>query len=210
MELNYLLSRNGIDTKKTRVLVMRHVPTEPDLRKALPWLAADRPDLFNGYQEIQSPHAEKQLAQAAYLASFIGHKAGEALFVGLYKVKGHRRISRRAYWKKRANIELRKLGMKGWSKGDSRSVALWFDLDLMDIYQEWKGKLIVNWPPPEISWTRWANDNEFFVKAIIEESYLDKGMPHWSELVLTWDQLAHLPKRWVDILSQWRGVYFIL
>jgi hypothetical protein len=93
MDLNYLLSRKGIDTKMSRVLVMRHVPTEPRLRKALPWLAAGEPDVFNAYQQSQGPKGEKQLTQAAYLASFIGHKAGEALFAGIYSVNGHRPIS---------------------------------------------------------------------------------------------------------------------
>ena len=41
MELNYLLSARGIDTTRKKVLVMRHTPQEPELRKALPWLAAE-------------------------------------------------------------------------------------------------------------------------------------------------------------------------
>jgi hypothetical protein len=93
VELNHLLSLKGIDTKKDRVLVMRHVPTAPELRRTLPWLAAERPEVFNAYQRSQHPRVEKQLTQAAYVASSIGHKAREALFVGLYKVIGSRQIS---------------------------------------------------------------------------------------------------------------------
>jgi hypothetical protein len=48
------------------------------------------------------------------------------------------------------------------------------------------------------------------VTAILEESALDKGMPPWNELQLTWVELHQLPKSWVSVLSQWRGVYFIL
>lgn len=87
---------------------------------------------------------------------------------------------------------------------------MWFDLKLSEIYQEWKGKLIVDWPPPERSWTRWADRNDFRIKAILEESALDKGMPRWNELILTWEQLAHLPKSWIAVMSQWRGIYFVL
>jgi hypothetical protein len=90
---------------------MRHVPTEPRLRKALPWLAAGEPEVFNAYQQSQGPKGEKQLTQASYLASFIGHKAGQALFVGLYQVNGYRPISHEEFWKISANRELQKLGM---------------------------------------------------------------------------------------------------
>ncbi len=210
MELSYLLSQYGIDTEKSPVLVMRHVPTEPGVRKALPWLAAERPDIFNAYQESQRPDVEKQLANADYLASFIGQRSKEAVFVGLYKIAGRKPISHAGYWKVPANIELKKLGMRGWEEEKERPHALQFSLELTDFGKEWKGKLIVGWPPPERSWTRWADRNEFPVKAILEESVLDKGMQPWDELVLTWEELAHLPKSWIGALTQWRGIYFIL
>jgi hypothetical protein len=45
MTLNDLLTAEGIDSQ--RVLVMRHRPWERGLNKVLPWLAAEKPDLFN-------------------------------------------------------------------------------------------------------------------------------------------------------------------
>jgi hypothetical protein len=90
---------------------------------------------------------------------------------------------------------------------DEYPSELWFDLELTDAYSDWKGKLIVTWPPPEISWARWADRNEFSVKAILEESILVKAMPSWDELLLTWEELKHLPKSWVQALCQWRGLF---
>ena len=136
---------------------MRHVPKEAGLRRALPWLPAEKPDVFNAYQESQNPDVEKQLAKAAYLVSFIGRKPKEAVFVGLYKVAGRKPISHAAYWKIPANIELKRLGMRGWEENGGRPHALWFSLELQAFQKEWKGKLIVGWPPPERSWTRWAD-----------------------------------------------------
>jgi hypothetical protein len=175
----------------------------------LPWLASEDPAIFNAYQQSQKPVVEKQLTGAAYLASFIGRKAGEALFAGLYQVAGHRRITEDELRSIPADIELRKLGMK---VGDERrAYSLWFDLRLTDVCADWKGKLVVTWPPPEIAYARWANNkNEFKVKAILEESALDKGMPRWDELRLTWEELRKLPKSWASALSEWRGVYYIL
>jgi hypothetical protein len=51
-----------------------------------PLLAADRPDLFNAYQQTQGRKVEKAMTKAGYVASFIGHEPGKALFVGLYKI----------------------------------------------------------------------------------------------------------------------------
>ena len=54
MDLNQLLLKKGINPEQ--VIVFRHRPSEPDLNKMLPLLAADRPDLFNAYQQT---HGEK-------------------------------------------------------------------------------------------------------------------------------------------------------
>jgi hypothetical protein len=210
MDLKDLLSEKGIDAKMSRVLVMRHVPMESAMKEALPGLAAEYPDVYNAFEQAHYPRAEKQLAQAAFLASFIGHRAKEALLVGLYRVRGSHPISYEEYWKIPANITLKKLGMTGWTEANHRSAMLWFDLELTDTLQEWKGKLVVGWPPLERNWTRWADSNAFPIKAILEESSLDKGMPPWNELILTWEKLAYLPKSWIAKLSEWRGIYLIV
>ncbi len=49
MNLKDLLVAKEIDPQ--RVLVLRHRPLEPELSKVLPWLAAERPDVFNAYQQ---------------------------------------------------------------------------------------------------------------------------------------------------------------
>lgn len=51
MNLNDLLVREGIDPQS--VVVLRHRPHEPELYKVLPWLAAEKPDVFNAYQQTQ-------------------------------------------------------------------------------------------------------------------------------------------------------------
>jgi hypothetical protein len=81
MTLNDLLSNRGIDLGQ--ILVMRHRPREKEFNRILPWLAAERPELFNAYQQTQSPKVEKMFQRAKFLASFMGRSAGKALFVGL-------------------------------------------------------------------------------------------------------------------------------
>jgi hypothetical protein len=208
MDLNYLLSTRGIDAKKSHVLVMRHTPTEPELRKVFPWLAAEKPALFNAYQQLQGPDVERKLKQANYLASFTVHGC-RTVFVGLYEVSGYQPISYGKFWSIPENRQLQKLGMIGWAGNRRQGSRAWFKLKLTDVLADWKGKLIIHWPPPLISWTRWAHDNRFGITAVLEESVLDKGLPRWDELRFTWEQLRHLPKSWTDILSQWRVIYYI-
>lgn len=48
MNLKDLLLSKNIDPQ--HVLVLRHRPIKPGLNKVLPWLAAEKPDVFNAYQ----------------------------------------------------------------------------------------------------------------------------------------------------------------
>ncbi|MCK1498657.1 hypothetical protein [Bradyrhizobium sp. 188] len=155
MELNDLLRGREIEPRK--VLVLRHRPTEPDLNKVLPLLAVDKPELFNAYQQTQGAALEKSMSSASYVASFIGHEPGKALYVGLYKIGKTKTLTVAQYLKVPEKIELMKLGMKGPT--GKRPSCLWIDLKLTDFYSEWKGKLIVDWPPPERSWWRRAHQN---------------------------------------------------
>src|SRR5260370_27501358 len=99
--------------------------------------------------------------------------------------------------------------MEGLRSDEGRSTVLQFDLALTEFYREWKGKLIVGWPPPERSWWRRAHRNEMPVLAILQDSALDAAMPGWDEISITWEQLSILPTQWKSALSQWRGIYYI-
>jgi hypothetical protein len=144
-----------------------------------------------------------------YIASFIGQEAGKATFIGLYSIGESKPLYYDKYWKVPANVELKSFGMKGFT-GEKRSSVLWFDLELMlDFYASWKGKLIISWPPPELSWWRRADRNEFPIHAILEDNVLDAAMPRWDEIKLTWDDLRILPKNLESALSHWRGIYDI-
>jgi hypothetical protein len=195
MTLNEMLRIRGFDLRQ--VLVMRHRPSEPGLNRILPWLATERPDFFNAYQQTQGPKEERAMEKAEFVASFIRHGPGKALFIGLYKITGHRPLTREHFWEVPAYIEMKKFGMKGFTgEGEGRDFVLWFDLELLpDFYPDWKGKLVVGWPKPDRAWCRRAHEphNTFPVLAVAEDSVLDAGMPRWDDLVLGWEDLALLP-----------------
>jgi hypothetical protein len=213
MNFNDLLVKENFDPRE--ILVFRHRPQEQQLNKVLPWLAAERPELFNAYQQTQGERVEgalKKLTGCGYVASFLGREPGKALFVGLYKIISSKPLTYEEFWRVPALAELKGLGMKGWAENveaDPPSV-LWFDLSLTGFYAHWKGKLIVGWPGPERVWSRRADRNEFPVVAVLEESALDAAMPEWEEIQLSWEQLRVLPTRWKLAFSQWRGIYYII
>jgi hypothetical protein len=207
MFLNDLLRAKSLVPSET--LVLRHVPQEPNLRKVFRWLAAEKPDVFNAYQQTQGAKLEKAMLRAKYVATFIGHASGKAIFVGIYKIGQSRPMTFDEYWARPEYIEMRdKFGMTGFS-GTKRTSLLWFDLELTDNCSEWKGKLIIRWPPPDISWWRRAERNDIPIHSILEDNTLDGAMPQWDQLVLPWDALGILPQRWRDVISQWRGIYYI-
>jgi hypothetical protein len=211
MLLNDLLRQKKIDPKK--VLVLRHRPHERELNKVLPWLVAEKPEVFNAYQQTQGSKLEgvmQAMIGSGYVCSFIRRKAGKALFVGLYSIAGTRPLTFEQFWQVPAYIEMKSFGMKGWyTKESNRPTILWFDLVLTDFYADWKGKLVVNWPPPERSWWRRAHRNDIPIAAILEDSALDAAMPEWNAIDLSWEELKVIPSRWKARLSEWRGIYYI-
>ena len=206
MYFNDLLVKQEIDPRQ--VLVLRHRPSEPKLNKVFPRIASERPDIFNAYQQTQTIRVERAMTRAKFVASFIGHEPRSALFVGLYSVAGSRPITHDEYWEVPAYIELKeKYGLKGLD--EKRSSVLWFDLLLTDFYASWKGKLVIEWPPPELSWWRLAHRNTVPISAILAESALDPAMPDWREIELEWEELGVLSPSWKSKLAEWRGIYYI-
>ncbi len=181
MNLNDLLKGKGIDPQ--HVLVLRHRPNAPELNRVLPWLAAEKPDVFNAYQQTQGERVERAMQAMVgigYVASFLGRAPGKALFVGLYSIGQSRPLSREEFWQVPEYVELKTLGMRDFAEEDSRGSVLWFDLALTDFYANWKGKLIIGWPGLERSWWRRAHQNEFPIISILEDSALDAVLPEWT------------------------------
>jgi hypothetical protein len=210
MNLNDLLLGKGINPQQ--VLVLRHRPNEPELNKVLPWLAAEKPDIFNAYQQTQGERVERAMqamSGTGYVASFIGREPGKALFIGLYSIGESKPLSREEFWQVPAYAELKGFGMRGFADENSSASVLWFNLTLTDFYAHWKGRLIIGWPTPERQWWRRAHSNEFPVLAVLEDSALVTAMPKWDEIEFTWEQLSILPTSWKSTLSQWRGIYYI-
>jgi hypothetical protein len=179
MLFNDLLIEQDIDPAD--VLVLRHTPRVPEdgsLRKILPRLAADYPDVFNAYQSTQPVKVEAEMLRSKYVASFIGLEKRKgtteqtAVFVGLYKVGEHRPITQEEFWNVPAHQQLKEYGMQRDVEAHPRPSVLWFDLTITDFYKQWKGKLVIEWPRPPIKRSRFASKAKFPIHAIVEDSIL--------------------------------------
>jgi hypothetical protein len=146
VHLNELLGKVGVDPATT--LVMRHRPKEAMLRDRLPWYASAHPDLFNAYQRSQEEGAGRALGRSDHLVSLIGHEAKRALFVGIYRVAGSRLMNADEFYEIEANRELGRLGSRGPTPGKEH---YWADLELTEHLDAWRGRMVVDWPPPERS-----------------------------------------------------------
>jgi len=205
LDLNALLRSEELDPAD--VVVLRHRPKEPAVRKILPWLILERPDLFNLYQAVQDGTAAKAMARARYIAAFAGLEAGAATLAGIYEVGAVRALNEAEFWTLPGQQELASFGLRGHGADEPDQVLI--DLRAVDIWADWVGRLSVDWPAKELSWFRRAERNRMAVRAITVESQFAAAMPAWDELVLTWDQLRILPASWSTSLAEWRGIYFI-
>ena len=88
-----------------------------------------------------------------------------------------------------------------------RADCLAFELERLEHYRDWTGRLTVAWPKPAQNWWRWAGRGRFTVESIVEESRFVQRLSDWRELVLNWHELRALPSSWKSALAQWRGIY---
>lgn len=205
LDFNTLLTLVDIDPADT--LIVRHVPVEKSLKRLLPWLVVERPDLWLAYQRIQWESLEKAMTRGRTIASFIGQNSGTATFAGMYRIGTWEVLDLAGYRAFPRNSELMALGMSGRSPDMPDCLA--FELDPLAHYHDWIGRLTIQWPKPYQQWWRWAVRGTFPVLTIDAESRFVRTMPDWQDIVLTWHELQGLPGSWKASLSQWRGVYLI-
>jgi len=205
LTLTMVLEAAGIPPDET--LVVRHTPKERSLRRVMPWLVNEKPNLFRMYQSTQSAKLEAAMQSAIYLAAFLEDGPRRAVFAGLYQIMTSEPVTYESFWAIPEHQELKALGMTGLIEGDREGRV--FKLHQDERLGEWTGRLCIAWPGREVSWWRWAHRNVMPVTAIHAENAFAPAMPGWESIVVTWAELQVLPASWRAKLSEWRGIYYI-
>jgi len=188
---------------------MRHRPWEHSLNLIFDTIASEHPDLFNCYQSTQSPRAEAALKRAKYLASFIRHETGTALFIGLYAVRDFRFLSAAEVQGRPRHKELVAMGMSGNFSAKNSEIIAEFNLENTEWAGDWSKRLVIRWPGADRAWYQWADRNDYRIEAVAPTPLLEHPVPSWNLVHPTWAELRVLPRKWKSSLMHWRGIYLI-
>ncbi|SEN37869.1 hypothetical protein SAMN04488003_11473 [Loktanella fryxellensis] len=204
MNLDLLLTGCGLAL--TDVAVCLHKPGAVHVRRAIAIMAETASELFACYQSTHSATAEATLKRRPFMASFIARGDGALVFAGLFARQG---------WGLRTAAELNGDPMQqavqartgNWTfDGDDRSV---FDLVPHAALHDLIGRLAIA-DPGGRTYMRLADTTPLPIVEISPVARLVPEMPSWDRLILSADDIAHLPRDWALRLSEWRGIYLIV
>lgn len=191
--LNSLLITVGLDPKSVRLLRHRH------RREHQPSVYRDaiRCDpRFEQYQSGQTnPTVIEQICAAAAIASFVVGPAGETVFVGLWRVKGARKIHLPDPY-----VTVVKPPRKG-----SATILL----ERMTELEKYRGRIVVDWGGGERAWVQYASRRD---KEIIElrRKAEEPHFPGFSRFTSALHEIDALPAAWLETLRATRGVYLLV
>ena len=203
ISFNDLVTKAGINPNEVNII--RHTPDSPELRRSFPWIASERPDLFYMYQSTHAPQREAMFLNRSYAASFVVNDLNQTIFIGFYKIGNHCPISREAFAKHPLGEELYSLGCSEISQGS----RLQFDLDELDEFKPYKGRIVLDWQSGTRSFIQILGAREYIIESIHPNSILVPNIPEWTDILLSYAELKTLPNGWKERMTQWRGIYLI-
>lgn len=210
MEITTLLRGEGLEVND--VAVRFHVSNRPRLDQILPWLADERPDLFDAFQNQHGPQAEAVLKRRRYLCSFVTSHGADYVFAGLYENRGSRFRTMEEFDADPLRIELQRLCDEDTfvERGRQKREAgrLEFQLEPMTALVDLIGRLRVAKPSGR-AYARLAENLDCPVIEITRKRQLTPPPPEWRDFIVTADELQRLPRGHALRLAGWRGVYLI-
>lgn len=210
MRLNDILALREIDPKDVAIIL--HTPRDPRLRRLLPWIAAERVDLFEAYQSVHSPSVEATLKGRKYALSFVDIGDSTLALAGLYEINGWEDRAISSLYEDTLFNELSKL--EGIHAGDiSREQGIEtrcvFNFLEKDSLAQYGSKLVISKPKGR-TYVRLAENLDAEVLALHQESQLSSAPPEWRDFIVRGSETRGLPKSWAARLREWQGVYLIV
>ncbi len=211
LRFNTLLEAEGIDSRDVSVIL--HTTNLQPLRRMLPWIVAERPDLFDAYQSVHSRTAEMALRKRPLAASFVSMPGKKLVFVGLFRVASVEELPTTEIYRD-PRFEEMATQFGATDSAPARAIAradvqLKFDLAPIKALSGMRGRLLIIAPPGR-TYVRIAANLDAEVASIAEASVLVEPAPDWREFVLSGVEVRGLPDTWAAKLAEWRGVYLIV
>lgn len=185
-----ILNKAGIEPEKVKLF--RHSSSSDQFRPCL------EKGMIEEYTSTQKEGFGKGYD---YWAVFISDSGTLAKFYALYKVKGFKPATR--------DIMPKGFPHEDWFDGGN----VYFDLEYMDVLQQYESKLIIDWGKGTLSWHQ-KGSNEKPIYAIFPDER--KVFAGFENLILTYDQLKEIVENkqvyesWHTALSSVYGVYLIM
>lgn len=187
---NNILHDEGVDAR--RVYMIRHKDSRHSDRPSIYslWTGAD--GAFELYQRIWT---KKRFKSGDLLASFVVTPRGNTLFVGLYRINGHRQAKRGE-------------AKDPTSQKDAEGKYL-YDIRLDQRLASYRGHLTVDWGKGFIAYVQRAARND---KAVLEirKEVMPPEFPGFSQFRYDVDQIKKIPSAWQEVLTSVKGVYLLV
>ena len=208
---NGLLETCGLRPQDVSVIL--HTPKPRKLHRVLPWLASERPDLFDAYQSVHSTNAESTLRNRPFAAAFVSDGKGGMCFVGLYDVAAAEYLPTSEIYADPRFAELEELyGATDTAPSvniERTDRQIRFDLRQTEFLADMRGRLWIAAPGGR-AYVRIAANLDAPIMRITDEAGGYTTPPEWREFCVSGTEVRALPIRWAERLSEWRGVYLIV
>ncbi len=208
--LNTVLEDEGISPGDVSLIL--HTTTIPRLRRLLPHLAGERPELFEAYNSVHSAQATATLLNRPFAATFVRIENGNLLFVGLGKVSAVELPKAEIYSDPRFEELEFVFGATDTSPGkhiQAGGSQFRFSMLPLEAMQQFRGRLQIAAPAGR-AYVRVASNLDAEIVALSAENMLISPAPHWHEFIVSGQMMRSLPANWAARLKEWRGVYLIV
>lgn len=207
---NSLLEEAGLRPEDVSVIL--HTTNLQPLRRMLPHIVVERPELFEAYQSVHSDQATATLLGRQYAASFVPAENGKMTFAGLYRIAGAaKRSVGEIYNDERYGVLEVEYGATDTAPQkhiDKGGEQVQFTLELMEKLGHFRGCIQILAPEGR-TYVRIAANLDAQVVVLSQESLLVAPAPDWDQFIATGSMVRALPPSWAGRLREWRGIYLI-
>jgi GIY-YIG catalytic domain len=188
MRFNSLLQSAGIDP--ATVKLVRHQNTESRTRTPHTLWLNDKAgfDLYNASQ------VRPIYDRAKVIAAFVATPLNETLFVGLYDLRGRKRIAENSI-----TCPL---------SGNTGACECYYDLTRNAALASLAGRLVIEWGPGYRSWVQRAANKDKPILELRRERNAEP-FPGFMEFRRKLSELPQMPVSWRETLSHVSGIYLL-